>query len=293
MPIKHLVLLKLKAGVTESQINSLYDAIMSLGKLPMVQSVSAGENFSKRSAGFNFGFEMTLSDLSAYENDATHQHVRETLIKPLIEDILVVDFDFPRATAVHHIGREVATPELQRWDQSHANEDLSITDHGNSIQPKSDAPIWRMAVAARPIRGHAYAEFEIDLNPKPTTRCMQIGVVSRADLVGITQPGHNFIHCKSAGAVAWQCNGGFVSGNPNFPSNLHVTDTPWEHDHTVGVLVDVDKGIVQFFFDRKKMGPTLHLKDAGHELFFALAIDAPHTRVKAHWTASAPKVHIG
>jgi hypothetical protein len=53
--------------------------------------------------------------------------------------------------AVHGIGREVATPEMQRWDPKFVNEDL-IIDHA-MIAPKSDGVVWRCAVAARPVKG--------------------------------------------------------------------------------------------------------------------------------------------
>ena len=92
--------------------------------------------------------------------------------------------------AVHGIGHEVATPELQRW--GHVNEDI-LVEH-DMISSKSDASIWRTAVAARPIRGHAYVDFTIDRNPKPETRSIQIGVVPKSDLNGVEKPGVNFIN---------------------------------------------------------------------------------------------------
>jgi hypothetical protein len=290
MPVEHLILLKLKPGVTETQINSLCDAFMSLASLPMVQNVACGENYSNRSQGFNFGVRMTLTDLTAYQNDPKHIQVRDTLITPLVVDggFLVVDFDFPRNIAIHGIGKEVATPDQQHWDLKRCNEDLAVVH--NTISPKSDASIWRCAVAARPIRGHAYAEFVIDLNPKPANRTIQIGVLTRGDLDGIEAPGKNFTDFKTG--IAWTSNGGLASGfdhqhGDNFPR------VPWEHDHTVGVLVDLDKdGTVQFFYDRKKVGPVLKVKELGHEAFFCVSIDSAKTAIKANWTASPPKVFL-
>jgi hypothetical protein len=82
-----------------------------------------------------------------------------------------------------------------------------------------------------------------------------------------------------------------VSGMEGLPE-LVIPYVPWEHDHTVGVLVDVDRGIVQFFYDRKKTGPAVHLKNLGPEVFFALAIDVPKSCVQANWNATPPKVFL-
>ncbi len=254
---------------------------MTLAKLPMVQSVTCGENFSQRSQGYTFGFELLVTDLHAYQADQHHVHVRDTIISPLVQEggYLSVDYEFPRGVE--------ATPEMQRWDATHCNEDLQI-EH-NRISPKSDGTIWRTVVAARPTRDHGYAEFLIDRNPKPANRGIQIGVVTRAELPFIKEAGKNFINFKTG--FAWQSNGGFVSGMEDLPE-LVIPHVPWEHDHTVGVLVDVDRSIVQFFYDRKKVGPAVHLKALGHEVFFALAIDVPHTTVQAQWNATPPKVFL-
>lgn len=290
MPIEHIVLLKLKAGVTESQINHLYESIMSFAKLPMVQSVSAGENFSQRSQGYTFGFVVILTDLQAYQNDPHHVQVRDQIINPLVAEggYLSLDYEFPRSLAHHKIGKEVATPELQRWDATRVNEDLDV-DHG-TLRVKSDANVWRTAVAARPIRDKGYCDFVIDRNPKPGNRGIQIGIVTRQDLEGVEKPGRNFVDFKTG--FAWQCNGGYVSGIDGLPEVV-IPHTQWEHDHTVGVFVDVTKGTVQFFYDRKKIGGAVHLKGMGDEVFFAVSINTSGTSVNAKWTATCPKVFLG
>lgn len=197
-----------------------------------------------------------------------------------------MDFDYPRSIAKHHIGREVATPDMQRWG-TFINDDLEM--NRNRIAAKGDAPVWRMAVAARPVRSSGYAEFFIDLNPKPTHRGIEIGVLGRADLEKVKEAGFNFTNV--AHGVAWQCNGGFVSGM-DLTGCGHIPVTQWEHDHSVGVYVDVEKGVVQFFYDRKKIGPALHLKQLPNEVFFAVAINTGKAAIDARWTASCPKVFI-
>jgi hypothetical protein len=289
MPVTHIVLLKLKAGVTEGQLNNLYEAVMSLGKLPMVQSVSAGENFSARAQGYTWGFVMVLSDLQAYQNDPHHAMVRDQVISPLVAEggYLSVDYEFPRGVALHKLGKEVATPDLQRWDPTRTNEDLNV--QGTLVAPKSDGAVWRTLVAAKPIREKGYVDFVIDRNPKAANRGIQIGVIGRADLEGITAPGKNFVEFKTG--FAWQCNGGYVSGIPGLQEPI-IPHTQWEHDHTVGVFVDLEKGLVQFFFDRKKIGPAVHLKELGNEAFWAISVNTPHCSIDAKWTAVAPKVFL-
>lgn len=100
-------------------------------------------------------------------------------------------------------------------------------------------------------------DFLIDRNPKPENRAIQIGIVARADLEGITKPGANFINFKTG--IAWSSNGGFITGKKKetsccvcpflipFEGNEALAEKtiphqPWEHDHSVGVLVDVEKG---------------------------------------------------
>jgi len=292
MPVEHIVLLKLKAGVTETQINHLYESIMSLGKLPMVQSVVAGENFSQRAQGYNFGFVLVLSDLKAYHDDPYHAQIRDQVINPLVAEngYLSMDFEFPRAIAQHKIGKEVATPEMQRWDTAHCNEDLEVNQHTGAISPKSDGSVWRTAVCARPVRSKGYVDFVIDRNPKPQNRGIQIGVVTRADLEHIKEAGQNFTNFKTG--FSWSCNGGFVSGIPGLQEPV-IPHMAWEHDHTVGVFVDLEKGLIQFFYDRKKVGPAVHLKELGEEVFFAVSIDTAHTTILGKWTATCPKVFLG
>lgn len=247
----------------------------------------AGENYSARSQGYDFAFVVVINDLKAYQEDPHHVSFRDQVLAPVIaEPALVVDYDFPRSTAKHHIGREVATPEMQRWGST-VNADLEIVK--NRVYAKGDAPVWRMAVAARPVRSSGYAEFLVDLNPKPNTRGIEIGIVGRADLDKAKEPGFNFTNVMHG--VGWQCNGGFVSGM-DLSGCGQVPHKEWEHDHSVGVYVDVEKGVVQFFLDRKKIGPALHLKTLPNEVFFAVAINTGHAALDAKWTASCPKVFI-
>jgi hypothetical protein len=288
MPVQHIILVKFKAGVTETQLNALYESALALAKIGGVVSVNAGENFSSRAQGFDFGVVFVLNDLKAFSDDAAYVAFRDQLLRPLsAAEPVVVDFEYPRSVAKHVLGKEVATPEMQRWDTARCNDDIQITQ--NTITTKGDAPVWRMAVAARPVRDHGYVDFVIENNPKPSFRGVQIGIVGREDLVNIKEAGKNFTDL--AHGVAWQCNGGFILG-ANMTTEASVPHKEWEHDSIVGIYVDLHKQVVQFFLNRKKIGPALHLKELPNEVFFAVGINTGLVSVAGKWTASCPKVFI-
>lgn len=145
---------------------------------PKVQSINAGENFCSRSLGFNFGFVVVVSDMNAYLEHPHQLEVKNGVIMPLVEEggILSVDYEFPRTIAHHVIGTgEVCT--AQSWNPKLVNKDIEID--GNKIVAKSEAPIWRCAVATVPITTNAYFDFDITHNPKPAHRGIEIGIVSR------------------------------------------------------------------------------------------------------------------
>lgn len=227
--------------------------------------------------------------MDAYQNHPTHVALRDNIILPLVEEggVLALDYEFPRSVAVHKIGREVATPDMQRWDSHRSNQDIVI-EH-NSIRPAHEGTVWRVAVAARPIRTKDYVDFTIELNPKPDHRGIEIGIVTRADFDQLAEPGKNFTNFKTG--FAWQCNGEFVSGIQDMKQHT-VTAVKWEHDHKIGVFVDVEKNILQFFLDHKKHGPAIH-HNFGEEVFFAVAMNTPGAKVVANWTAVCPKVFLG
>lgn len=283
-------MLRFKEGVSEKDINGLYEVVMGLSHLTMVQSVSAGEIFSKNSLGFSFAITLILTDLKAFEKDGTYRAVLQNTIEPLIAEngLLKVDYEFPRGISVHRMGEEVSTPEIQRWNPGRVNEDIIIDHH--TITAKSEGSIWRSAVAVRPVRAKGYADFVIDMNPKPNNRSIQIGIICSEDLEVMKIPGKNFADIKG---LAWQSNGGFISGVDNAAAPV-VPHIPWDHDHVVGVFVDKERGIMQFFYDRKKVGPLLHLKFLEHsEIYWCVCINSGLAAVKAQWASTCPKVFLG
>lgn len=57
-----------------------------------------------------------------------------------------------------------------------------------------------------------------------------------------------------------------------------MPEKQWEQDDEIGLLVDLDKGLLQFFLNRKKHGPVVHLPNLpilahGKEFYFCVALN--------------------
>lgn len=97
--IEHLVLFKLKPGTTEAQIKTLTDALLSMkSQIPGILEISAGVNNSPegKDQGFNFGLLVRFEDAAARDGYLPHPvHVQtgKDHIRPLVEDVLVLDFE--------------------------------------------------------------------------------------------------------------------------------------------------------------------------------------------------------
>jgi hypothetical protein len=95
--IEHLVLFQWQPEASEEQIGAVLEALRGLkDKIPGIVDLSCGENFSERSQGFQHGLVVRLSDRSALEGyfpHPEHQKVVQNLIKPIIAQILSVDYE--------------------------------------------------------------------------------------------------------------------------------------------------------------------------------------------------------
>jgi hypothetical protein len=98
--IEHIVLLKFKDGVTEAQTQALHDGLIGLketGNIPGITSVTAGYNNSPegKDHGFGWGFSMRFTDIEArdaYLPHPDHKELATTLLRPLVDDVLVFDY---------------------------------------------------------------------------------------------------------------------------------------------------------------------------------------------------------
>ena len=97
--IQHIVLLKLKSGTTPDQTQAVLDALRKLkSKIAGIVSVTGGDNNSPegKSQGFGWGFTITFQDTAsrdAYLPHPDHKVVSAETIRPIVEDVLVFDYD--------------------------------------------------------------------------------------------------------------------------------------------------------------------------------------------------------
>ncbi len=96
--IEHIVLLKLKEGVTPEQTQAVLEGLQALmGKLPGIVSVTGGDNMSPegKSRDFSWGFTIRFEDIAArdaYLPHPDHKAVSASTIRPIADDVLVFDY---------------------------------------------------------------------------------------------------------------------------------------------------------------------------------------------------------
>ncbi len=99
--LEHIVLLKLKPGVTEEQTRALLEALGKLrdsDKIPGMLEVSGGYNNSPegKSQGFTYGFLIKFSDAAARDTYLPHPDHRQLggqFVGPIAEDVFVFDYE--------------------------------------------------------------------------------------------------------------------------------------------------------------------------------------------------------
>lgn len=97
MPIRHLVLLKFKAGTVPAEVQAIEAAFAALAsKISAVQSLEWGTNNSPEglAKGFAHCFNLTFADeagRATYLPHPDHLAFVEQL-KPALDDLLVVDY---------------------------------------------------------------------------------------------------------------------------------------------------------------------------------------------------------
>lgn len=94
--IKHIVLLKFKAGVTDNSINELGKAMAGLpGKIPEIKEYQFGRAIVSSKRSYDFALVSTFDDLAAmkrYEVHPVHPPVIAKVME-LSESIVAVDFE--------------------------------------------------------------------------------------------------------------------------------------------------------------------------------------------------------
>ena len=99
--IQHIVLLKLKPETTAEQKAALLEGLGALkreNKIPGIEEVTGGANNSPegKAHGFDWGFVMTFTDAAArdaYLPHPDHKALGQTLLRPIVDDVLVLDYE--------------------------------------------------------------------------------------------------------------------------------------------------------------------------------------------------------
>ena len=97
--IQHIVLLKLKPDATAEQKAALLDGLIALkDTISGIESVSGGDDNSPegKQHGFNWGFVMTFAAADArdaYLPHPDHKAHGQQLLRPIVDDVLVFDYE--------------------------------------------------------------------------------------------------------------------------------------------------------------------------------------------------------
>ena len=97
--IEHIVLLKLKDGVSEDKMKALLAGLNDLKKvIPGMLEVSGGYNNSieGKANGFNYGFIVKFKDSASRDGYVPHpEHIKlaQTLVGPIVDDVIVLDYE--------------------------------------------------------------------------------------------------------------------------------------------------------------------------------------------------------
>lgn len=96
-PVVHTVLFQFKAEASAEQVAGLMKSIGQLNKtIPGILQVSCGRNFSERSKGYTHAVVMHFADTAALKSfyvHAEHQRLIREQIKPILADMIVIDFE--------------------------------------------------------------------------------------------------------------------------------------------------------------------------------------------------------
>ena len=95
--IEHIVLLKVKAGTPADAVTAMMNGLKGLQSVvPGIAGLTVGANFSDRNQGYTHGLIVRFQDqaaLNGYIPHPAHREVVEKLIRPIVEDVLAVDFE--------------------------------------------------------------------------------------------------------------------------------------------------------------------------------------------------------
>lgn len=96
--IEHIVLFQVKPYVEPGAVDQMFEGLRVLKDVvPGIIDLSVGRNFTDRGKGYNCGLVVRLESrqaLELYRDHPAHQAVLNNLIKPIVDDVLAVDYEF-------------------------------------------------------------------------------------------------------------------------------------------------------------------------------------------------------
>ncbi len=95
--IEHIVLFKWQEDTSIEKITEALNALKALkDKIPGIVDLSCGKNFSERNQGFQHALMVRFNDQTSLDNyfpHPEHQEVVKNYIRPILADILSIDYE--------------------------------------------------------------------------------------------------------------------------------------------------------------------------------------------------------
>jgi hypothetical protein len=96
--VEHIVLFKWKSEATAEQITAALEALRAMPpKIAEIKGLTCGETFTDRGRGYTHGLVVRLPDraaLDVYQDHPDHQAVVVANIRPIVEEVLAIDYEF-------------------------------------------------------------------------------------------------------------------------------------------------------------------------------------------------------
>jgi hypothetical protein len=95
--VEHIVLFQWKPEATGEQIAAAVEGLRALkSKVPGIVDLTCGETFTDRGKGYTHGLVVRLTDraaLDAYLPHPEHQAVVQGHVRPIMADVIALDYD--------------------------------------------------------------------------------------------------------------------------------------------------------------------------------------------------------
>lgn len=95
--LKHIVVMKFKAGVTSTQVEDIKNSLGALpGKIPVIRHFEFGADILKSERSYDFALVAAFADIEALKTYQAHPEHLPVLdkVRNACEKILVVDYEW-------------------------------------------------------------------------------------------------------------------------------------------------------------------------------------------------------